>query len=83
MPGGGWKPRPSGMLGLGCCRAAVVFSWEMLIGLCMPVCACVCCHGRLCAAWRYRSLGRNNLGEEAGKAIGDGMQHTPNLQGLG
>ena len=28
------------------------------------------------------SLGYNNLGEEAGKAIGAGLQHTPNMQKL-
>ena len=29
-----------------------------------------------------RSLYDNNLGEAAGQAIGAGLQHTPQLQGL-
>ena len=29
-----------------------------------------------------RSLDDNNLGEAAGQAIGAGLQHTPQLQGL-
>ena len=36
----------------------------------------------LCAYVRVRSLGRNNLGEEAGQAIGAGLAHTPNLTEL-
>ena len=36
----------------------------------------------LCAFVRVRSLSRNNLGEEAGQAIGAGLAHTPNLTEL-
>ena len=36
----------------------------------------------LCAFVRVRSLGENNLGEEAGQAIGAGLAHTPNLTTL-
>ena len=36
----------------------------------------------LCAYVRVRSLGGNELGEEAGQAIGAGLAHTPNLNRL-
>ena len=36
----------------------------------------------LCAFVRVRSLGENNLGEEAGQAIGKALEHTPNLKSL-
>ena len=47
------------------------------------------CAGGHCDMWRcvlcvhcVRSLDRNNLGEEGGKAIGAALKHTPNLQRL-
>ena len=57
---------------------------DSCVRLCVSVsvCVCVCVSSVRCTARAHCSLQDNNLGEEAGKAIGAAMQHTPNLQCL-
>ena len=66
-----------------CVCLCVSVSVSASVFVCVRACAaCVRVSSARCTARAHCSLTRNNLSEEAGKAIGAAMQHTPNLQDL-